>query len=186
MDFLRALSILAVISGHWLLAAPYVDNGALSLVNLLQSQPWTRWLTWGFQVMPVFFLVGGYANGVSWEAALRDGKSYSEWLTGRLQRLIGPVLPLVAAWAVLGALAMQMGVAPEIVRVGSQVALVPIWFLAVYTFVVLLVPITYRFWQRFGFASFWILAAAAAANDVVAHILMQPFGEHSRGRQQLL
>jgi hypothetical protein len=139
----------------------------LSLVNLLQSQPWTRWLSWGFQVMPVFFLVGGYANGVSWEAALRDGKGYSEWLTGRLQRLIGPVLPLVAVWAVLGALAMQMGVAPEIVRVGSQVALVPIWFLAVYTVVVLLVPITYRFWQRFGFASFWILAAAAAANDVL-------------------
>lgn len=167
VDFLRALSILAVISGHWLLAAPYVDGGALSLVNLLEDEPWTRWLTWGFQVMPVFFLVGGYSNCVSWESALRKGTGYGEWLTGRLQRLIGPVLPLVATWAVLGAVASLIGVAPGIVRVGSQVALVPIWFLAVYTVVVLFVPLTYRFWQRFGFKSFWVLVAAAALNDVL-------------------
>lgn len=167
VDFLRALSILAVISGHWLLAAPYVDGGALSLVNLLEDEPWTRWLTWGFQVMPVFFLVGGYSNCVSWESALRKGTAYGDWLTGRLKRLLGPVLPLVAAWAVLGAAASLIGVRPEIVRVGSQVALVPIWFLAVYTVVVLLVPLTYRFWQRFGFGSFWLLVAAAAVDDAL-------------------
>jgi hypothetical protein len=167
VDFLRALSIFAVICGHWLLAAPFIADGQLGLTNLLQTEPWVQWLTWCFQVMPVFFLVGGYANGVSWQAALRDGKGYGEWLGGRLQRLIGPVLPLVLVWAVLGAAAAELGVAPEIVRVGSQVALVPIWFLAVYVVVVLLVPFTYALWQRLGFYSFWLLAVAAVLDDTL-------------------
>ena len=33
VDFLRALSILAVISGHWLMAAPYVNGAQLTLSN---------------------------------------------------------------------------------------------------------------------------------------------------------
>jgi hypothetical protein len=81
--------------------------------------------------------------------------------------LIGPVLPLVLVWAVLGAVAAKLGVAPAIVRVGSQVALVPIWFLAVYIVVVLLVPLTYAFWRRFGFLSFWLLALAAVVDDTL-------------------
>jgi peptidoglycan/LPS O-acetylase OafA/YrhL len=96
VDFLRALSICAVVVGHWLMAAPYIDGGGIQISSMLEHQPWTRWLSWAFQVMPVFFLVGGYANGLSWRAARRDGRPYAEWLQLRLQRLVGPVLPLIA------------------------------------------------------------------------------------------
>ena len=167
VDFLRAVSILAVISGHWLLAAPYVGGGGLRLANMLETEPWTQWLTWGFQVMPIFFLVGGYSNAVSWKAAMRDGRSYADWLSARLQRLIGPVLPLLVAWAVLGTAAGQLGVPAPMVQVGSQMALVPIWFLAVYMLVVVLVPITFAAWRRWGFGSFLILAAAAIVDDAL-------------------
>ncbi len=167
VDFLRALSILAVISGHWLIAAPYVVNGEITLSNMLEHQPWTRGLTWVFQVMPVFFLVGGYSNGVSWKAAKRDGRSYAEWLNDRLQRLIGPVVPLIVIWAILGVVGHQMGVRSELIRTGSQMALIPIWFLAVYVMTVVLVPIAYAAWQRFGLLSFWVLVAAAVLDDVL-------------------
>jgi hypothetical protein len=159
------LSILAVISGHWLIAAPFVSNGELGLENMLGRQPWTQLLTWVFQVMPVFFLVGGYSNGVSWKAAQRDGRTYAEWLDGRLQRLIGPVLPLAAVWAVLGIVADSLGASAEMIRVSSQMALIPIWFLAVYIGAVLLVPVTYAAWQRYGMTSFWVLAALVVADD---------------------
>ena len=93
VDFLRAVSIAAVIYGHWTAMAPYVGaQGQLVASHMLAEAPWTRWLTWGIQVMPVFFLVGGFANGISWAAALRSGKPYAEWLDGRLRRLVGPVL----------------------------------------------------------------------------------------------
>lgn len=167
VDFLRALSIGAVIVGHWLVAAPFVSNGELSLSSMLEDQPWTQWLTWAFQVMPVFFLVGGYANGVSWKAAKRDGREYGDWLYGRLQRLIGPVVPLLVVWVVLGAVGHRLGVRPEMVKVGSQMALIPIWFLAVYVMVVVLVPATYAAWERFGLGSFWALVALAVLDDTL-------------------
>ncbi len=167
VDFLRALSISAVVIGHWMMAAPYVSGGEVGLSNLLEHQPWTRWLTWVFQVMPVFFLVGGYSNGVSWNSATEAGRSYSVWLGSRLQRLLGPVLPLIVLWALLGALAGQLGMAPELVAASSQMALIPIWFLAVYLVVVVLVPVTYAGWKRFGLASFWILVLAAILDDLL-------------------
>ena len=45
------MSILCVVLGHWLMAAPYMDEGRLSLRNdMLQVAPWTQWLTWPLQV----------------------------------------------------------------------------------------------------------------------------------------
>ena len=118
-------------TGHWLVAAPYVIDGELTLSSLLAHERWTRLLSWVFQVMPVFFFVGGYSNGVSRKAAMRDGRCYAEWLSGRLQRLAGPVLPLLVVWASLGIVAHLIGLRPEIVNAGSRAALIPIWFLAV-------------------------------------------------------
>src|SRR5262249_41117263 len=81
VDFLRAMSMLVVIVGHWLAAAPYFDaTNTLTASHILRVAPWTAWLTWIVQVMPIFFMVGGYANGISWRAARRDGKSYAAWL----------------------------------------------------------------------------------------------------------
>ena len=167
VDFLRALSICAVVFGHWLMAAPYISDGSIVISNMLEHQAWTRWLTWGFQVMPVFFLVGGYSNGISWQSATEKGKSYSEWLQLRLQRLVGPVLPLIVLWMVLAAGAQKLGVHPTMVKVSSQMALIPVWFLAVYIMVVELAPVMYGAWKRFGFLSFGALAVLAVANDLL-------------------
>jgi hypothetical protein len=165
VDFLRAASILAVISGHWLIASPWVSNGEVQLSNMLEYQSWTHVLTWVFQVMPVFFLVGGYSNGVSWSAALRDGKGYPHWLNGRLQRLLGPVIPLLFVWILLGVIGSVTQIRPELLKTGSQMALVPTWFLAVYVMAVVLVPLTYDAWRRIGMWSFWLLAIAALLDD---------------------
>jgi fucose 4-O-acetylase-like acetyltransferase len=167
VDFLRAISICAVVFGHWLMAAPYVIGGEINITSMLEHQEWTRWMTWVFQVMPVFFLVGGYSNGISWQSAQRNGRSYGEWLQIRLQRLIGPVLPLIIMWIILAAGAQWIGLRPEMVKVASQMALIPIWFLAVYIVVVVLVPITYGVWERYGFKSFGVLVLAAVIDDLL-------------------
>lgn len=167
VDFLRAASILAVISGHWMLAAPYVGPNGFVVGNMLELADYTKWLSWAFQVMPVFFLVGGYANAVSWRAAERDGKSYASWLDSRLRRLILPVLPLIAVWVLLSVLSRWFGVSAELVQEGSKIALIPIWFLAIYTLIVLLVPLTHAAWRRWGFASFVVPAVLAIADDAL-------------------
>src|SRR5262244_3376627 len=141
VDFLRAVSMLVVTVGHWLAAAPYFDaTNSLTASHILNAAPWTAWLTWIVQVMPIFFMVGGYANGISWRAARRDGKPYAAWLEGRLRRLVWPLLPLLLAWVMIVAVEYARGVRPELIRYGSQVAFIPIWFLAVYIVIILLVP----------------------------------------------
>ena len=167
VDFLRAASILVVVFGHWLMAAPSVGGGGFTLSDMLKVAPWSRWLTWLFQVMPVFFIVGGYSNAASWEAARRSGQDYAAWIAGRLQRLVRPILPLLLVWTVLGLVAHQIGVRPELIRVGSQAALIPTWFLAVYVMVVVVAPATHWLWRRWGMKSFWAMVLGAVVVDAV-------------------
>ncbi|MFM5916300.1 MAG: acyltransferase family protein [Novosphingobium sp.] len=165
VDFLRALSILAVVVGHWLVAAPYMKDGVVEGANLLGVLPWAQWLTWGFQVMPLFFFVGGFSNGVSWAATQAKGGTFSDWYGGRLQRLINPVMPLFLIWSLFALAGTAFGIDREVVKMAAQLALIPVWFLAVYLIVSALVPFSHRAWQRWGMGSFWALVAGAVAVD---------------------
>jgi peptidoglycan/LPS O-acetylase OafA/YrhL len=165
VDFLRAISILVVVTGHWMIAAFHYQDGSLAPSDLLEFQPKTQWLTWLFQVMPIFFIVGGYANAVSLESARRREIPYAGWLAARLHRLVTPLLVLILVWAGLAAVLHFWGVGGMVIRVASRAALIPIWFLAIYIMVVVLAPASYAAWRRWGFASFWALAIVAAAVD---------------------
>jgi len=166
VDFLRAVSILMVVTGHWLIVALYYKDGAFIPGDLLELRPNTQWLTWVFQVMPIFFIVGGYANAVSLESARRRGTDYAGWLVTRLNRLVSPLLVLLVAWALLAAILHFSGVTGDVLRLASRAALIPIWFLAIYIMVVVLAPATYIAWQRWGFASFWIFVIVGVLVDV--------------------
>ncbi len=166
VDFLRAISILMVITGHWLIVALYYQDGSLIPGDLLEIKPGTQWLTWLFQVMPIFFIVGGYANAVSLESARRRGIGYAGWLAARLYRLVTPLLALLIGWALLAMAFYFIGVSGDITRLASRGALIPIWFLAIYILVVILAPTMYNAWRRWGFVSFFALAAIGALVDV--------------------
>jgi Acyltransferase family len=167
VDFLRFISILAVIVGHWLIATAYMVDGEMNLGHLLKDSTEFHWLTWLFQVMPIFFIVGGYSNAVSLESAKRKGIDYAGWLSARLNRLVAPLLVLLISWGVIAVLLAYAGVTPENVKMLSRAALIPTWFLAIYIMIVMLAPAAYKFWQRFGFASFWAFVVAAVLTDVV-------------------
>jgi len=167
VDFLRAVSILMVITGHWLIVALQYKDGTLIPGDLLVMQPQTQWLTWVFQVMPIFFIVGGYANAVSLESARRKEIGYAGWLAGRLHRLVTPLLALLLGWTLLAIVLRIAGVSGDVIRLASRAALIPTWFLAIYTMIVVLAPATYIAWRRWGFASFWAFVAIAAIVDFV-------------------
>ena len=153
VDLLRAGAILVVVLGHWLMAAVVVRDGELVPGHLLALAPWTHPLTWVFQVMPVFFIVGGYANGLSWRSARRRGLPYAAWLRARLRRLLVPVVPLLVLWLVGTSVGWAAGVPAGTLRAASQVALVPTWFLAAYVVVCAVAPATLWLWERAGWAS---------------------------------
>ena len=165
VDFLRAVSILMVITGHWLVATVYYADGVFAGGKLTEVQPSTQWLTWIFQVMPIFFIVGGYANAVSRESAARQGTGYAGWLAARLNRLVTPLLALILCWAAISAILHFAGVSGPNLRIGSRAALIPTWFLAIYIMVVILAPATYKAWQRWGLGSILVFGALGIITD---------------------
>ena len=132
VDFLRAVSIMVVVIGHWTIATAWYVDGNLTPGHLLKSHPQTQWLTWFFQVMPIFFIVGGYSNAVSLESAKRKGIGYSGWLAARLHRLVSPSTHSLVAWAATAFAMKLMDTRPAVVQFTSQAALIPTWFLAIY------------------------------------------------------
>lgn len=166
-DFLRALAILVVVLGHWLLAYISVENGEVQAERLLALVPWTHWLTWIVQVMPLFFFVGGMANALGWDSALERGDGYVNWLRRRAQRLLFPVIPLLLFWAVLAILLDTLGTPTDLVTLASQVVLIPIWFLAAYLCVVAVSPGAYWLHRKIGFAAVFIFIILAILVDIL-------------------
>lgn len=167
VDALRAAAIAVVVLGHWTIIAVDPDGGILPH-GVLDRAAWTHPLTWVFQVMPVFFLVGGYSNALSWRSARRKGTGYGEWLRTRLRRLGVPLVPLLLAWLVIGVVVDLAGGDLEAAQLASQMALIPTWFLAAYLMVILVAPPCLLLWERFGWASVAGGVLLAGAVDAVS------------------
>lgn len=168
VDLMRVVSILIVISGHWLMAAVMIEDGSIVGDHVLNAVSWARPLTWLLQVMPIFFFVGGYSNALSWRAARRRGETYGGWLRTRLRRLTMPVVPLLAVWGAGGWLALQAGLDSDLLRMASAVALGPTWFLAAYVLIVCLAPAALLIWERWGWWSIALGLGLAGAMDIVS------------------
>lgn len=168
VDFFRAVAILMVMLGHWLVAAPYYVDGQLESSKILAIQPWTQFLTWPFQVMPVFFMVGGFSNAASWLSASRDTAKRAGWVATRMNRLLFPILPLVVFWMIFSLVWRVAGFDPTLARIATQAGMVPTWFLAVYALVAGLTPLSHWLWRRIGLLSLAPMVLAAASVDIIA------------------
>ncbi len=183
-----------MVYGHWLMAVFTVQEGQVVARHMLAEAPWTQILTWFFQVMPVFFMVGGYSNAASWTAAERSGKSYADWLRSRCQRLLGPTVVFALVWIPI-ALCMRLVIPdPDILVMAGKLVAVPLWFMAVYLVVIPLAPLMMIVHRHMGVAAPLVLTLLAAAVDIfdpAIHIKGQPIpnatqhtGEHNSGLQQ--
>lgn len=127
-----------MVLGHWLVRVVITPDGVPEAQYLLALQPGWQAATPLFQVMPLFFLVGGAVNLRSWRRVQAEGRGATEWLRGRAQRLLRPAVPLVLAVAVLGLGAEVL--APGWAILDPWIALIPLWFLAAYLAVTALTP----------------------------------------------
>jgi peptidoglycan/LPS O-acetylase OafA/YrhL len=162
-DLLRVVAIVLVVVGHWLVAVVLHRDGELVAGQVLQHVPATRALTWVFQVMPLFFFVGGALNVASWRRARDEGDPWARWLRRRVRRLLTPALPLLALWTAIVALAEPLPLPTELVALAAETALLPLWFLVVYALVIALVPWTEALHVRAGL---WVPAVAIALTGV--------------------
>jgi hypothetical protein len=166
VDLIRVLSIGVVVLGHWTMAVLGFTDGEFTGKNLLEMNPDLQILTWAFQVMPLFFIVGGFTNGTSWASARRRGTGYADWLRGKAVRLVRPALWFVAFWTVLPIIAVSAGLLSSgVARVGGEEVALPLWFLAVYLLAVACVPALHALHRTLGAWTFAALAAVAFVFD---------------------
>ena len=148
-------------------------NDEIALLNSLEWIPYAGWVTWMVQVMPVFFLAGGYANARGLRKVVEGKQLRRDWITVRTRRLFTPVIPLLLVWTLL-ILVLRMFVASEVVYAGAMSATVPLWFLAIYLVLTAATPLTHRWWRRFGATTIVVLAAASIGIDIVRFALDVP------------
>jgi hypothetical protein len=161
---LRAASIVAVVFGHWFISINHWQGGLIRTTSAVGVTSW-MWLgTWFFQVMPIFFFVGGFSNLVTYDSYKRRGDSTWSFIRSRLARLLKPSLVFLGVWTVIqvtlhltdvgrpagiplgGGTRMLRGVMPP----AATVPFGPLWFLGVYLVVVAIAPLTIRLHRRFG------------------------------------
>jgi hypothetical protein len=163
VDLLRITSIGVVVVGHWVMAVPTVVNGSLRAGNALQFVPQLQYVTWLFQVMPLFFLVGGFADAT----ALAKGPRYGDFLRIRTRRLMTPTLVFVGVWVLLTLAAGQRGQQNDVWRVATATVAQPLWFVGVYLAIIALAPATWAWHRRHGAGALITLAVAAVAVDLL-------------------
>jgi fucose 4-O-acetylase-like acetyltransferase len=169
-DFYRVVGVILIVLGHWLAGSVTYHDGAFGRQNPLVDQPWTQWLTWIFQAVPTFFLVAGYAAGVSWSHRRGDDMSRPVWVRRRLARVLGPSTVYVAAVAACVVASESAGVSGSLLEYAGWAVAMHLWFLAVYVIVVSLTPIAIAAHQRWGFLAPAALALCVAAIDIVTLI----------------
>ncbi|MEV6573931.1 acyltransferase [Streptomyces sp. NPDC051577] len=148
IDGLRALALLAVPIGHWMLGGLTLDGeGALHNASPLATFGGLAPASWVLQMLGVFFLVGGYASVLSFR---RRGGSTGAWLKGRIVRLGRPVLGVTAVWALAAPVAYAAGVPETTLRTGATLVVQPLWFVGVYVVVTALTPYCVRAARRLG------------------------------------
>ncbi len=181
VDFLRGTSIVAVVFGHWFISIIHWRGGLIyqtSAVGLTSG----LWLgTWFFQVMPIFFFVGGFSNLVAYEAYRWRGESGWAFVKARELRLLKPAFAFLAVWTVVqvllhvadigrptgpvlwGETTLLRGVRPP----GATIPFGPLWFLGFYMLVVAVAPVLVNLHRRFGFAVPVAMAIGAVLVDAI-------------------
>lgn len=166
LDFLRALSLIVVVLWHWAFTIlEWRDDGPHATSPL----GFTRglWLaTWLFQVLPLFFFIGGYVHLKSWERAQARGVKMHSFVLRRIRQLLIPATIVCFVWIALGSL---IGAYFNLQGVGRAVKLVvsPLWFLGVYLCLVALLPVSLWLHRKAGLLAVIWLAGGAMLVDVI-------------------
>ena len=172
VDFLRAASIVAVVFGHWFIGIIFWTGGIIGVHSAIGVTSGLWLATWVFQVIPIFFFVGGFANFVAYRSlAARNGGGVRRFLRTRAVRLLKPTALFVATWLLIemvlhligrGGTGLVRGV-----RLGNTLPFGPLWFLGVYFVVVMASPVTIALHRRYGL----VVPATMALGVIVADVL---------------
>ncbi|MCP1504293.1 fucose 4-O-acetylase-like acetyltransferase [Curtobacterium herbarum] len=167
VDLIRTACVVLVVVVHVTMVGVGSDAAGLRVTSPLQELPWYVAATWIGQVMPLFFVVGGFASAVGWRSTVARGGGARDWVATRLVRLYRPAVPLFAVLAVGLGIATVLGTPADLLSelafgIGS-----PLWFLAAYGITQCCVPLMARLHASAPWRTLAVLLLLATVVDAV-------------------
>lgn len=133
IDATRAVAIVGVVLGHWLVTAVVLTGDGLVVDSPLRWVPELAPASWVLQTLGLFFFTGGFGAA----------RSSAPWWP-RARKLVLPVAVLLGAWAaVLFGLSVR-GLPQQTVMTVGYLVVTPLWFLAVYVVLSAFTPLLRR------------------------------------------
>ena len=166
IDVIRSASLVLVVLLHATMVGVTLAGGRPVFENALETE-WFAPVSWFVQMMPLFFLAGGFTGIVSWRRARARGTGSATFIAGRLQRLLAPAVAMFAVIAVSLLALTIAGMPADIVATAGFRISQPLWFLGVFTLAQALVPLLAGWHERAPRSTMGALTATVLLIDAV-------------------
>lgn len=167
IDLVRALCVIAVVVLHSLMVGVTVTDTGPVFANASEGSWWITPLSWMLQVMPLFFVIGGFAGFTAFRRARARGASAASFVTGRLHRLLVPALAVIAVVGTALVFLAVVGVPADLLRIAGYRYAQPLWFLGVFLLCQALLPALAAWHERAPLRAIGALALGALAVDAL-------------------
>lgn len=186
VDLARIASMVFVVAYHSLRYRVELTHGRVEVVPWQPGGDWYGPVSWIAMILPLFFIVAGYAHAVALGSA--PERAGLPAILGHAGRILPPVVTLVTVLAVLATVIAWLPAAPpwlstpgspardtvEVARALSRGYCTILWFVAVHLVWMVLAPVAVRAQRRhplrwlvaFLLVAAFVDAVAAAANDL--------------------
>lgn len=168
LDLVRVACVLLVVFVHLVLIGVGKNpDGSLLFASPVNESKWVGPASWIVEIMPLFFVVGGYAARVGWVSAQRRGESAEDFVRARLARLARPALPLYCFLALCLVGLPVFRVDPALVQMVAVPVGSVLWFLGAYMLVQALAPWMIRWHEKSPWIALSTLLVAALVVDII-------------------
>ncbi|MFK0074803.1 acyltransferase family protein [Arthrobacter woluwensis] len=168
LDLARVACVLVVVFVHLVLVGVGRNpDGSPLLDSPVTGSRWVAPVSWVAEIMPLFFVVGGFAARTGWDSAQARGESPGRFVRSRLARLARPALPLYCFLATALLVVKVIGLDPALVSAVEVPVGSVLWFLGAYLLVQSLAPWMIRWHERAPWLTLIVLLAAALVVDII-------------------
>ncbi|MFJ4225326.1 acyltransferase [Microbacterium sp. NPDC089695] len=167
IDLLRALCVTGVVLLHAIMVGVTVTADGPVFANASEGAWWIVPVSWALQVMPLFFIIGGFAGYLAHRRGRERGETDATFVAARIHRLLGPTVVVVGVVGALLAALLLAGVPGDLVATAGFRFAQPLWFLGVFLLCQALLPTFAAAHCRAPLAALGLFAGAAVLVDVL-------------------
>lgn len=132
IDLVRIACLVVVMLLHALMVGVGRGPDGPVIGNAFEGSSGFAAFTWFVQIMPLFFIAGGFSAITQYRSMTARGAGAGDYIHARLIRLAKPATALVAVVGTCLLLLMVSGVPADLVETAGFRISQPLWFLAVY------------------------------------------------------